>query len=136
MTSKLAASPRKRGAQPSNTNALKHGFYSRFFNLAEIQAISKIDPSGLKNEIDLIRIISRRIIDLWNSASSADIPILSDLLIRSTAAVAALSRTQAIINRMNDINPLSELYAILEEFETSVDNAPEKTKGISRKTKT
>jgi hypothetical protein len=31
--------PRKRGAQPSNTNALKHGFYSRQFQQLELAVL-------------------------------------------------------------------------------------------------
>jgi hypothetical protein len=58
-------SPRRRGAQPGNHNALKHGFYSRSFRNIEIQDLDVIACS-LENEIAGLRVAGRRIFELAN----------------------------------------------------------------------
>lgn len=54
---------RKRGAQPGNQNALKHGFYSRAFRQLEISELQLV-LSGLEGEIQAMRIFTRRVLDL------------------------------------------------------------------------
>lgn len=53
---------RSRGGQPGNTNALKHGFYSRFFNQGEVDDIQSIS-ADLTDEIAMLRVITRRLFD-------------------------------------------------------------------------
>lgn len=48
---------RRRGAQPGNLNAIKHGFYSR--RLHELQK-----EGGLENEIAMVRLLVRRVSEL------------------------------------------------------------------------
>jgi len=46
--------PKKRGAPPGNTNALKHGYYSRRFSPSRLsQALN--DPTGVLFQIKLLR---------------------------------------------------------------------------------
>ena len=52
-------SPRTRGAQPANTNALKHGFYSRQFRQAELADLPCLQLR-LEDEI----IAGRRMLEL------------------------------------------------------------------------
>jgi hypothetical protein len=59
----MPTSPRKRGAQPSNTNALKHGFYSREFRQAEINDLPALQLR-LEDEIAAARVAGRRILEL------------------------------------------------------------------------
>jgi hypothetical protein len=55
-------SKHKRGAPLGNTNALKHGFYSRRFH--EIEALELKDlKSGLVDEIALLRVLIRRVFE-------------------------------------------------------------------------
>jgi hypothetical protein len=56
-------SPRRRGAQPSNLNALKHGFYSRQFRQAEIADLSALQLR-LEDEIAAARVAGRRMLEL------------------------------------------------------------------------
>lgn len=49
-------SPRKRGAQPGNRNALKHGFYSRLFTTADKSRLDQISEGDLSSEIKLLRV--------------------------------------------------------------------------------
>jgi len=52
---------RKPGAQPRNTNALKHGFYSRRFRQLELFDLEDALKDGLNDEIALLRVIIRRV---------------------------------------------------------------------------
>jgi len=55
---------RSRGAQPGNTNAVKHGFYSRQFRPQEISDLDSILMGNLDDEINMFRIVMRRVFDL------------------------------------------------------------------------
>jgi len=48
--------PRKRGGQPGNRNAYKHGFYSRYFTPSQNRAISAIPLTDVTNPIHLLRV--------------------------------------------------------------------------------
>jgi uncharacterized protein YjcR len=61
---KASTSKRPRGAQPGNTNAVKHGFYSRQFRPQEISDLDSILMGNLDDEINMFRIITRRVFDL------------------------------------------------------------------------
>jgi hypothetical protein len=69
---------RKRGAQPGNTNALKHGFYSRRFTAGEFEDLEARLSEGVSDEIAMLRVIVRR---MFNAAleSSAAGPLDQDL---------------------------------------------------------
>ena len=54
---------RKRGGQPGNNNALKHGFYSSAFKKIELDNIENMGE-GLIDEITLLRICTKRLMDL------------------------------------------------------------------------
>ncbi len=90
---------RKRGGQPGNTNALKHGFYSHRFNNLELADLGTALSDGLTDEIALLRVIIRRVfeyadtdaqsLDTWSQA-------LNTLGAASTR-LAGLLRTQQLI---------------------------------------
>jgi hypothetical protein len=48
--------PKKRGAQPANTNALKHGVYSRHYTPEELLALDKDVAGSLKDELEILRL--------------------------------------------------------------------------------
>jgi hypothetical protein len=81
--------PRQRGAQPGNLNALKHGFYSRYFKTAEIEAVQCLPEGDLRQEIAALRVIIRRILQL--SAGIDDVNTGLRLLSTLSAAAAQLS---------------------------------------------
>jgi hypothetical protein len=54
---------RKRGGQPGNFNALKHGFYSRRFTRQELEDLENAMQEGLQDEITLLRVQIRRLAD-------------------------------------------------------------------------
>jgi hypothetical protein len=102
MTANISSSitgKRKRGGQPGNTNALKHGFYSHRFNNLELADLGTALSDGLTDEIALLRVIIRRVfeyadtdaqsLDTWSQA-------LNTLGAASTR-LAGLLRTQQLI---------------------------------------
>ncbi len=58
---------RRRGGQRGNQNALKHGFYARRFKKADVADVEGYEFSGLKDEINVLRIHLRRLIELSGS---------------------------------------------------------------------
>jgi hypothetical protein len=49
------------GAKPGNKNALKHGFYSKHFNITENKRIEGSDTFSIEGEIELIRVCIDRL---------------------------------------------------------------------------
>ncbi|MDY6874320.1 MAG: hypothetical protein SVR81_10205, partial [Chloroflexota bacterium] len=56
-TETTANGRRKRGGQPGNTNALKHGFYTKNFSLAERRGLEATKVIVLADEITLLRVL-------------------------------------------------------------------------------
>ncbi len=69
---------RRRGAPIGNTNALKHGFYSRSFRDIDLHDLEKVHFSGLQDEITMLRVYIRRVTEM------------SDLILTFSDAVALL----------------------------------------------
>ena len=46
--------------QPGNTNALKHGFYTKNFSLAERRGLQAVEGVVIGEEIGLLRVLIRR----------------------------------------------------------------------------
>lgn len=90
---------RRRGGQPGNLNALKHGFYSRSFRKFEIDDLGVTSVTDLAGEINALRISTRRLIEL--SADNTDTEIGIKLLSTLSLALVRLSnllRAQVRIN--------------------------------------
>jgi hypothetical protein len=93
------SSKRKPGAQPNNTNAVKHGFYSRQFQHLETSDLDIALLNGLDDEIALLRVIIRRVfeytnnekqnLDTWSTALST--------LGSASTRLAHLLRTQKLL---------------------------------------
>ena len=74
---------RKKGAQPGNQNALKHGYYSRRFQKQELDDLDKIPP-GVLSEIALMRVSLRRLFECV-----ADQPAEFDAWIKYLTTISA-----------------------------------------------
>jgi len=48
--------PKKRGGQPANTNAFKHGVYSRYYTPEELLALDRDVAGSLKDELQILRL--------------------------------------------------------------------------------
>jgi hypothetical protein len=95
----LMQTKRKRGAPKGNTNALKHGFYSRRFNDSEALELNDL-KSGLIDEIALLRVLIRRVFEKVDEIDD-DVEnwarMLNTLSIASTR-LASLLKTQKNLN--------------------------------------
>jgi hypothetical protein len=87
---------RKRGAQPRNRNALRHGFYSGALTKkmrAVLRRAEKIDPQELQNEIDIMRTQMWHLID----ASPKNLTVLTlaaRVLVKMVAVDYGMGREQ------------------------------------------
>jgi hypothetical protein len=59
---------RKRGGQPGNRNAYKHGFYARYFTLSENRALSDIPLTDVTNQIGLLRVQVDRFMQVYTAS--------------------------------------------------------------------
>ena len=112
-----AKKKRKRGGQPGNKNALKHGFYRAYFRTAEKRDFNQDGYEDLNSEINLARAMARRltksILPKMDSLTEEDIPI-ANLLLRTTVTIGTLKRTQAILTHgLSDVEE-AILQAIME----------------------
>jgi hypothetical protein len=115
--------PRRRGAPEGNLNALKHGFYSRRFRSGELEDLAHQPDSMLQDEIDMLRIINRRVVDLAEEGKSAD-EILGfySFIALTSLRLATLLRTQKLLlqgNRQGD--------ALLVALDKVINETLEKT---------
>ena len=89
---------RKRGAQPGNTNALKHGFYSTRFQTSDVASLMGTGPD-LSDEINILRLIIRRLSGIVEESTSIQAALKASALIaRSAARIGTLARTQRILS--------------------------------------
>jgi uncharacterized protein YjcR len=114
MNTQLTPPPpkRRRGGQPGNSNALTHGFYSAHFHKADLAALETNQFSGLNDEIALLRLYIRRVVEL--GAGLDDLTESLNLLRALCQAAAALTRlvkTQRLLSSGQD------------EFSLAIDQA-------------
>ena len=90
--------PRKPGAQPGNKNALKHGFYSCLFSSQEHLDIETNGQDGLDSEIAMLRIVTRRVLDLSSGVEDLETAFkLLALLSLASRRIAAMQRVQVLL---------------------------------------
>jgi hypothetical protein len=94
------SSTRKRGGQPGNANALRHGFYCRKFRKIELEDLDQL-AQGLEAEIAALRVYARRMVEA--AAEKADEMDLDDQRAIVTGLgtafirIASLMRTHAML---------------------------------------
>jgi hypothetical protein len=91
-----------RGAPKGNTNAIKHGFYSRRFrqqDINDLDALSAADLPSLSSELALLRVaLARTFEQAQDGGEDTDwIVYLADIGLAATR-VASLLRTQKLLN--------------------------------------
>jgi hypothetical protein len=91
---------RKRGGQPGNTNALKHGFYAKYFSLAERRGLEATEGAVLGGEIGLLRVLIRRFAEQVQASqgvalneSAQHLAVVSEAMVR----LASLLRTERLL---------------------------------------
>ena len=91
---------RRRGAQPGNANALKHGFYSRHMRAGESADLSAIMPD-LNSEISMLRVLAGRAVAAITKADNITLTDWSMLLNSIGAAfirIGSLTRSQQFLS--------------------------------------
>ena len=117
---------KSRGAQPGNTNAIKHGFYSDRFRSGEIDDLETLATAqtGLQEEISLMRVLIRRVLehaDEQHDASpdpNAALEIWSNTLNalgNASSRLAGLLRTQQVLSSGSSNEILDALSTALQE---------------------
>ena len=110
---------KKRGGQPGNTNALKHGFYTNNFSLAERQGLEATKEIVLADEIALLRVLIRRFsgqvlasqgVPLNESAQH--LAVISEAMLR----LASLLRTNHMLGGSETGDLTQELSLVLAEI--------------------
>ena len=110
---------KKRGGQPGNTNALKHGFYTNNFSLAERQGLEATKEIVLADEIALLRVLIRRFsgqvlasqgVPLNESAQH--LAVISEAMLR----LASLLRTNHMLGGSETSDLTQELSLVLAEI--------------------
>lgn len=96
-------SGRKRGGQPGNLNALKHGIYARNVRPAEVSDLDLlIEATGLADEIGVMRVNIRRLLDQTrDEREPLDLPttaIVLDHIGTASIRLASLLKTQRLID--------------------------------------
>lgn len=119
---------RRRGGQPGNTNAVKHGLYSARFFPEEIEALSDMQE-GVKDEIELVRVTSSRIqryIDQKTiegdivAMDAEDYVALLNLLAKNSATVARLMQVDKALKDAQNAGIGAQLLSALEEVNASL----------------
>ena len=108
---------RKRGGQPGNTNAFKHGFYTKNFSLAERRGLQAANGVVLGDEIALLRVLIRRFAEQIQSSqgvppseSAQHLAVVSEAMLR----LASLLRTDHMLGGAQSSTFIKQLSLVLQ----------------------
>lgn len=112
----MATKKRKRGGQPGNLNALKHGFYADVMDKSELKGLTRIGE-GLMDEINLLRVIIRRVAVIANQVEQKEELLgLLDTLGAAGVRLGSMLRTQRVYFERDPDEELQRLISTsLEE---------------------
>jgi hypothetical protein len=120
--------PRKKGGQPANQNAVKHGFYSDQFTPEELALIAAFvqDPT-VDDEIWMQRVLNRRLLQYMSAAEAQDEPLALETLVKvaealaqGTGRVARLLRDRRALSGEAADGLVNAIAAALDEFATEL----------------
>lgn len=115
---------RRRGGQPGNTNAVKHGLYSRRFDPEEVEALSGMQD-GVKDEIEAVRVTLSRILKYLNEVDMSnmkaeDYSAVVSLVSKNAATVGRLMQIDKALNDSATVGIHQQLLDALEEVNASL----------------
>lgn len=117
---------KRRGGQPGNTNAVKHGLYSAKFSPEEAESLTGM-REGLQDEIDLMRVNISRLMDycrslhdLEKSLKPEEYIALHNVLAKEAATVARLMQVNKALNDAQNVGVHAQLLAALEEVNANL----------------
>jgi hypothetical protein len=99
---------RKRGAQPANKNAFKHGFYSEQFKVEECLALENLSVTDLSGEIEFVRVYLKRFMDAQNNLPQpvdfeAQLSVLRAITF-SAESINSMVRTQIVLAQAKGVS--------------------------------
>jgi len=110
---------KKRGGQPGNINAIKHGFYSKNFSLAERRGLKVTEGVVLGDEIALLRVLIRRFAEQIQASQSVSLTESAQLLAVISEAMLRLGnllRTDHMLGGAQSDTLFKSLHVVLEEL--------------------
>jgi len=115
-----APAKRKRGGQPGNDNAFRHGFYSPSFTPSDMQALDDHIKGEFHDEISLARVQASHLAELmkdYKNMSLEDYVSASNALNNYLDRIQSLTRAQKYIyqNQTTTEKALEELSPIPHE---------------------
>ena len=115
---------RRRGGQPGNTNAVKHGLYSRRFDPAEVEALSGMQD-GVKDEIEAVRVTLSRILDYLNSVDVSELKAeeysaVVSLVAKNASTIGRLMQIDKTLSDSANVGINAQLLAALEEVNATL----------------
>ena len=115
---------KRRGGQPGNTNAVKHGLYSKRFDPEEIELLSGTQE-GVKDEIEACRVTLLRILDYLNGVDPSkmkpeDYAAVVSLVTKNAGTIGRLMQIDKALNDSANIGIHAQLLAALEEVNQSL----------------
>jgi hypothetical protein len=119
---------KKPGGQPGNTNALKHGFYTKNFSLAERRGLQAVEGVVLGDEIGLLRVLIRRFAEQIQASqgvalneSAMHLAVISESMLR----LGSLLRTDHMLGGDQSSTLIAQFNLALKEFaeEIALDEA-------------
>jgi hypothetical protein len=112
---------RHRGGQPGNINALKHGFYTRRFNQSDLAGVESTDYNGLMDEIAIIRLYTRRLIELDDQSDDiSQVANILRILCLASITITRLVKTSQFL-QLHGNDEATDLHKALQHL-TSVLN--------------
>jgi len=111
----------RKGAQPGNTNAIKHGFYSHRFTPGELESLDPCISSGLSDEIALLKVLVRRLFEYADNPEDTDtICKTMATLSNSLTCLAGLVRTQKLLGGTENNQIMSALSEALKAVQDEI----------------
>lgn len=116
---------KRRGGQPGNTNAVKHGLYSKRFSPEEVENLSGMQ-AGVKDEIEVVRISLSRILDFIAGIDLKELTIedyaaLQNLVTKNAATVARLMQVDKALTDAQSVGIHAQLLAALEDVTAQLE---------------
>ena len=113
---------RNRGAQPGNTNALKHGFYSRRFRNGELADLDIFEDTNLQDEIGMLRVYLRRLLEMAEGIEDTrQAAAILDKISLVALRISSIARAQHILAGDQDARVATALSEALQDVMKEMD---------------
>ncbi len=109
---------RRRGAPTGNTNALKHGFYSRAFREIDCTDLDRVHFSGLQDEITMLRVFIRRVTEMSECITTFPeaLGLLRGLSLASISLTRLITTENVVRARSEHDDPESSVGQVIENL--------------------